>query len=271
MYEFAVVSLIDVLGFSDLVKSSSYKKVSQTLTRFQEFSGAKETPKYDYSPEVYSFSDLIIRIRKWKPSAKTMHPIGLLILEIGDLQRTQALLIDQNIFIRGAVTQGQISTSHNLVFGPAFLDAYTLESKFATYPRIVVSERALQDLQDTDKPLNECTDRSYDKELVQQMLRQGEDGSWFINYLYGIESDLETSEAYIKFLIRHRDAIRLRSKKLTKAKKLTKTRELLKYQWLVCYHNRRVDELEPEWLAEYDLDPDALKISPKDTQFLYAF
>jgi hypothetical protein len=275
MYEPAVVSLIDILGFKELVRSSpSGEEVFEALKLFHDFSGANERAQYDYSPKAFAFSDLVIRVRRLKPSAEMMHPIGLLIHEIADLQLTQALLIDQNIFVRGAVTYGYISMSRGLLFGPAFLEAHALESEFAKYPRIVVSERALQGLQDTARPLAECTDRSYEKELVRDQLRQAEDGFWFIDYLSGIARDLEPPEAYVEFLLRHRDVVKLRSKGLANSQVLSDkntAKEVLIYKWLVCYHNRCVDELSREWLIEHHLDRNDLRIPAQDTSFLYDF
>lgn len=266
VYEQAVVSLIDVLGFKDLVRSSPYEAVAETLGHFQKFSGADEIPQYEYSPEVFSFSDLIVRIRKSNPGTQTMHPIGLLILEIGDLLRTQALLIDQNILIRGAVTYGKISTSQGLLFGPALLDAYTHESEFSRYPRILVSESALRGLQDTDKPLAECKDRSCDKEDVRKLLRQADDGLWFIDYLSAIAEDFDYPEEYAKFLLRHRDVISLRYKALANSKGFSNknmAREILIYKWLACYHNRCI--------TEHGLDQNELRISPTEVESLYVF
>jgi len=83
MYELAVVSLIDILGFKDFVRSASCQEVFQALKQFHEFSMTNQVAKYAYSPKAFAFSDLIIRVRRLKPSAQMMHSIGLLILEIG--------------------------------------------------------------------------------------------------------------------------------------------------------------------------------------------
>jgi hypothetical protein len=197
-----------------------------------------------------------------------LHPIGLLIAEIVDLLHIQVLLIDDEILIRGGVTVGKVSVSENRVFGPGLIEAYDIESKFARYPRIVVSQKALKCLEDTDKPLSECHDRSYDKEQLPELLRQGDDGFWFIDYVAVVAEELEPPEAYADFLKRHRDVIVARSAGLPETELAN---EVVSHKWLAQYHNRCIGNLRADWLSEHGLTRSELLIHPDDLPTWYAF
>lgn len=107
MYELAVISFIDILGFRNLVKSSAPENVVAALDALEEFTGVGNVPEHDHLPWVFSFSDSIIRVRTLRPYAERSHPIGLLIYEIDDLLRAQALLIDRGHLIRVALSLGK--------------------------------------------------------------------------------------------------------------------------------------------------------------------
>ena len=58
-----------------------------------------------------------------------------------------ALLIEKGILFRGGLTIGNIIHNDNgTVFGQALIDAYHLETKSAKYPRIVLSDKLIKEL-----------------------------------------------------------------------------------------------------------------------------
>jgi hypothetical protein len=73
------------------------------------------------------------------------------------------------VLIRGGYSFGQLYHENGVVFGEAMVDAYQLESKHAVYPRILVSDRILEQL-------NGFSDGDPD------FLRQDTDGRWHLNY-----------------------------------------------------------------------------------------
>lgn len=48
-------------------------------------------------------------------------------------------LIDSNVLIRGAIVDGELAFTQDVVLGKALLDAYYLENDVAVYPRIILS------------------------------------------------------------------------------------------------------------------------------------
>jgi hypothetical protein len=54
-------------------------------------------------------------------------------------------------FFRGAITFGKIIHNNDLVFGPGFIQAYTLESEKAKYPRIIIDNTIIDNFLESDK------------------------------------------------------------------------------------------------------------------------
>lgn len=153
----------------------------------------------------------------------------------------QVQLVYEGILIRGGMTIGQVFVDNVRIFGPAFVEAYELESQFARYPRIVLSPKILKALE-TDLLLrNEDHPLEVEKEFIYNLLRQGDDGIWFIDYLFAFEEEVEFDD-YHKLLTQHQDMI-------TKASNFTEevTGLALKYNWLTKYHNSTLTRLLKKW------------------------
>src|SRR4029079_6338390 len=55
-------------------------------------------------------------------------------------QRYQLKMTMNGFFVRGALTQGPICLTDEIIFGSALIECYTLESKASIVPRIVLAE-----------------------------------------------------------------------------------------------------------------------------------
>ena len=55
------------------------------------------------------------------------------------------MLLRTGYFARGAITKGRLYHDHSMVFGPAFLEAYRLETEVATFPRIMTARSVAED------------------------------------------------------------------------------------------------------------------------------
>lgn len=80
----------------------------------------------------------------------------------------QNVLIAEGFFVRGGLTSGSLHVSDQVLFGPALVEAYDLESSVAVHPRIVLSRAAAESQRGT-------ADTS--------MLLCDDDGQTFIDYL----------------------------------------------------------------------------------------
>ena len=126
-------------------------------------------------------------------------------------------------FVRGALTQGPICLTDEIIFGSALVESYQIESKASIVPRIVLTE-----------PLQNLEMKSYGARPqgtgidACPTICRDVDGWWFVNYLEaahaagGIQWDL---------IERHKKSI------LDSLSRTTRHEVLPKYGWACRYHN----------------------------------
>jgi hypothetical protein len=263
-YEFAIVTFLDILGFRDLVSDADANAVNSKLEAVERFTRPSSPPPSDdaeetYEPLVLQFSDAIVRVRRVRTKWNIEHPIGLLFHELLDLVHAQGDLIGEGVLLRGGISCGSIYASQDRVFGPALVAAYELESKFALYPRIVVDPTLLAEFRKNVLLKARDHDLGEEEQHVRQLLRRGDDGMWFVDYLRAVESELDDIDMYPHFLRAHRQLV------LSGAKRFSGlTGAISKYLWLASYHNERISALPATWLKHYRIKRNDLLISTEE-------
>jgi hypothetical protein len=228
IYKEAIISFVDIIGFRNLVdKDETGKEILEILKIFSMMSGVNNKV-LGTQPAVFNLSDSVVRIRDIK-TVKENYIEELFATEIMILINIQRRMIENGILIRGGTTQGNIYFDDNHIFGPGFNDAYSLEKEKAKYPRIVISDEI------TDKYKNY-------REFNIAFKKDGSDNIWFIDYLSHIlYIDESTKQSNELFLIKHKQTIEENYKRLMKSED---NNSKDKYEWLVNYHNERVNNLK---------------------------
>ncbi|HKG38781.1 MAG TPA: hypothetical protein VKB25_07310 [Conexibacter sp.] len=138
--------------------------------------------------------------------------------EIGNLMRhalwLQNDLVSDGFFVRGGLSLGSLHVSDHVLFGPALVEAYDLESRAAVHPRIVLSRPAAETQRGT---------------AGGSMLMCDDDGQTFVDYL---GATFQEPEDPYPVLQGHRDTVVDRLH-VTRRRK----RQWEKYRWLAEYHN----------------------------------
>lgn len=259
MYEKAIVTFLDILGFRDIVANSDATKIHEILKIVEEVATPDTTEKWLYNPETIVFSDSIVRTRKINTEENIQYPIGLVFHELLDIVHAQSELIDHGILIRGGIAFGDIYIDKNQIFGPALIRAYDLENKFAKYPRLIVDPELIKELKQNKLLRKYGHSVEQESEHISELVRQSDDGLWFIDYARAIESELNEPEMYPDFLIKHRDLI---IKNSSNFKNYDKNME--KYVWLASYHNALVNEIKQKWFKHYGLKRKELLINSSE-------
>lgn len=147
-----IVAYIDVLGFKEILKSRRdnfgvadyFREVVRILKDLKEVEAKK---KIDY----VLISDAIVLTF---PYGDNLENLNEFFIALGRLQST---LCEMDIWLRGAITIGYIKICQNggnkIVFGPALVRTYQLESKVAKYPRIIVDTEVFKKINLTRKEL----------------------------------------------------------------------------------------------------------------------
>lgn len=145
-YRNAMVSYIDILGFKNLVAQRTATEIYEIYQEFytqlkeENLTGQEEVSGIHYDLDVHFFSDSVVRIKYLCPESDTAFNAET--EELVSLGKMQNNLLKKGVMIRGGVSEGMIfsDTSSNILFGPALIDAYLLESTEAVYPRLVISD-----------------------------------------------------------------------------------------------------------------------------------
>lgn len=135
-YDDRYLAFIDVLGFSNLVSRSMTDPavVEQLHDALSDISARTHAARSeDLQMEATSFSDTVI----------ISTPVG----DVALLHLMQVIdefgfgLLSRNMLFRGALVQGQVLHRPNLIFGPALIDGYRLESERSFHPRIMLDPK----------------------------------------------------------------------------------------------------------------------------------
>lgn len=151
-YEERYIAFVDILGFKNLIQKSKIEKSivgrltsaldispQSSLTVLNEV-GTEDPTEADL--RVHTFSDFVVA------STKPNH-VGLAILTYMIWSQSVNWLSD-SLLCRGAISKGQVlhragNGSPPMVFGPAFVEAYQLESTISDFPRIIFSRSVRED------------------------------------------------------------------------------------------------------------------------------
>ena len=232
--------------------------VQQTAAPAEETLVPKATLEREVNrTKAIAFSDSIVRVRYYDAEYNE----GSLFHELIALVHMQAELANSGVFVRGGVSIGDIFLEENEVFGPALVRAYDLESQYANAPRIIIGPEVFHEFRQNRKLRAEHHDLADEIHYIKQLVRRGDDGMWFVDYLKAIYSELDNPNSmYPAFLGRHRDFIVQHATGIP-----LRGRILPKYLWLAEYHNLVCNELgngamdllvAPEQLSGMEMFPE---------------
>ncbi len=264
-YREAVLSFIDILGFKEIVEGKSTDEIFSILEALQsetKLGGKKTISKEKDQTKVIFFSDSIVRIRTYDKGSPEGD--GPLFFEISALAVAQWILIEKGILLRGGIAHGEIYTNSEkeMLFGPAMNRGYLLESKYASFPRIIIDQKTLDEMKSESRLRAKNASYDEEKEAIKKYLSQGEDGIWFIDYLgYGCEF----SQSRTCLSAPHEQKIGLVFDTLSKHKKAivkianknsSKEEIFTKIKWLILYHNMKCESYSrsDQKINHYDIN-----------------
>lgn len=242
-YRPAIVTFIDILGFRELVKKASAAEIDEILSELRDWSRGDredlEEDDHDWPAGLarsIAFSDNIVRA---SPVDGDHGGEGALFHELLSLVHIQAKLTERGIFLRGGLTVADIYMAGNVVFGPGLVRAYELESQFAIYPRIIVDPAVMEHYFKNPTMRGDHSVKE-DLEYVTRMLREGDDGLFYVDYLKACRSELnDPNTGFTLKLKQHAGHI---AKAAAAFDQFTTAKQ--KYAWLARYHNIVVDETD---------------------------
>jgi hypothetical protein len=176
IYATRYVAFIDILGFSEIVRNStsSAQQATELVRILERISSRAEPLAFDQTHgddfRAQSFSDCIV-VSEGATRAGLEH----LLFVVAQLQLD---LLANRILTRGGIAKGKLHHTDKIVFGPALIAAYQLESTIAAYPRVIVDRATHEDYKNLD--LEALKDKFTG---IAPRLRYDEDGPVFVDFL----------------------------------------------------------------------------------------
>lgn len=241
-YENRVVAFIDILGFKSLLDNTTTKDGGDNEDNINKLVKAYETIKDIWvDDEIYGSLS--------KPTSRKVSIFSdsiVVSFEVGEESQVFSTLLDikhlimrlvyRKILCRGAVAIGKFIHTNDFLFGPALVEAYTLESKAAMYPRIILDRDVIDVAARNKLSLHSSDD---ERKHVESLLEQDSDGMYYIDYFFKARTELDDPEydfpEYIEIL---GDIIR---KGLMGSSHHGKADLRVKYSWMRERYNRMVE------------------------------
>lgn len=144
IYEKRIVCFIDILGFSGIIKSTLADDKDKAQKKLENICEAllftreclENISIHDI--KTTQFSDSVVISFPWDKDNWHMLAIFKTIKHIQIV-----LLYRYNLLLRGGIVIGDVIHTEKLIVGPAMINAYTLESKCANSPRIVLDPKVV--------------------------------------------------------------------------------------------------------------------------------
>jgi hypothetical protein len=195
-YENRIIAYIDILGFKNIIANTVDEKGNDVIDKINSINEihilirdvwdldkpklntpAKCLPKN--SKNITIFSDTIV------VSFKIDEQSGVFFTLL-EIKWMLMRLINKGILCRGAVSYGKLVHNSETIFGPALVEAYSLESKAALYPRIILDEEIIKlGARFGDHKIADET------EYIKELLMKDADGMYYIDYFEKVQSELD--------------------------------------------------------------------------------
>ena len=152
-YEERYVAFIDILGFSSLVNraekdSSLLERLESVLEEKGMYSAIETSMDALGTNDPRGFFQNMFRISTFSDNILISTKINL--IGLGLITTLSAIicnrLLHQGIFTRGAISSGKLIHTHEIALGAGLIRASELERTAAIYPRILIDESIVLDM-----------------------------------------------------------------------------------------------------------------------------
>ena len=225
----SIVCFADILGFSDLIKSTNSKEAAiQILKKLHNDLNIFYKNLEDLNPygSIKTFTDnIILAYPKYEDGEGQYGSL------INSFMYFQLSMVLKGYFVRGGVALNEYYGDQTFAYGPALIEAYELESTKANYPRIILSDKMIQLI------IDHIADYygGVGAPQISEILCDKEDNLCFINYLLVIEDEFQDDRNFSRYL----ELITSHKEQIEKAIRgnLNNPKIMMKYSWLAKYHN----------------------------------
>ena len=151
-----IVAFIDILGFSNEIKSTWNNSAEELFQRMKKFTSivnsniSKQIKKVRseaerdtyYGCNIRTFSDSVIILYAFNGIPDKRRFLVGLYYTLYTASFVWRTALNLNFTIRGGIEYGDMRWNNNVILGPAFIRAYELESKIAISSRVIMGSEA---------------------------------------------------------------------------------------------------------------------------------
>lgn len=251
-YEDRIICFIDILGFSEIIRQTvtpagvddeiKIAVIADAINLIRDVLDI-DRPEKRKDKTVTQFSDSIVI------SFPTNETSGVF-YSILEILWVQMGLLQKGIVCRGAMTRGKVIHTPRLLFGPAMVEVYNLESKAALYPRVILGQAIL----DVGALSHASHNRPEDEvESILGLLARDTDDMYYIDYIEGAQSELNDPVLDYPIYLRNLQSV------IAKGLDARDVTVKIKYQWMRSRFQSHLKKIKAG-LAESGLDDDVIAI-----------
>ena len=194
-YQTRYVSFIDILGFTDkIAKLEENHELFEQIININNIFGQMAQEAQQTGAQLQAdaaaavswsaFSDtIVISVPETKSKLADLYTAV-----VGTLRLCQRLL-EIGALTRGGLAKGKLYHKEGVLFGRGMIDAYCLEKDVSKVPRIVVNPDVATEWKETfGNPKGFVA--------LKDMIRQDQDGVWFIDLFHFLEGDFIDKGTY---------------------------------------------------------------------------
>ena len=251
----AIICYADILGFKSNIKRAFKSGEQETFLSMIKGSLDRAYAMVHQAAKPGNLDTEIFGIKVFSDNIVVAYPrrdpedddgegeLGTLLLLFAYVQ---ASLASDGVLLRGAITAGEHYQDNNIVYGKAFLDAVKLDES-GSAPRLVIGP-TVEALVSQHLESYAPGSAPYHDEL----LRDPDDGKWFINYLLAAYEDFPDEPIDYELLEKHASHV---SKGLHEHGPETSVGD--KFEWIAAYHNHVCHTLSGKYQMPVDVENDS--------------
>lgn len=199
-YEIRIVAFIDILGFKNILndtmtKDNSYNQrninnIVSAIKSIREVWDMDETKYKKYitsegviknsKKRITMFSDCVLISFPYKEPSQVFETLL-------ELQWMIMRLVKHKIICRGGIAVERVIHNSKVMFGPAIVEAYSLENKSAKYPRVILSKEVIK----LGTLVTSHNTPEQEEEHINDIVTQDEDGYYYIDYFQKAQDELD--------------------------------------------------------------------------------
>jgi hypothetical protein len=226
----SIAVYLDALGTKAALHGLTDEDLRAGISLNDELAWFLHDPDMDNHARVLAFSDNVIS----GAPVDELEDDGGLFSAVFDVASYQLNMTLRGRLLRGGIARGPLYMDHSYVTGEALLFAYDLESRVASFPRVLIHETTWDGL---SRGLQNGGEEWYSS-AYNRYLSLDSDGEAFVNYLAGLTESVPDVEVDVPAGMRlHSEFV---SNKLVEFGSEPSIRD--KYVWCAHYHNWMVEE-----------------------------